>query len=213
MLPDTYFDRFETKKYRNQNPVQRHLIRRFAKTIHAMFVAAGPATRIVEIGVGEGFLSGYLSEQFPDKDFTGVDLSERDIGLLRAKFPRIHAHVGPLEDLSFLSPPYDVVMCCEVLEHVDDPQVAIEKLDSLGASRLILSVPHEPLFMLSNLARGKNVARFGNDPEHIHHWTKGGFERFLSERFDVLQLETSYPWLVALCASRKSVSGAGSSEK
>ena len=107
------------------------------------------------------------------------------------------------EDLSFLSPPYDVVMCCEVLEHVNDPPAALASLDSLGAKRLILSVPHEPFFMLSNLARGKNVTRFGNDPEHLHHWTKASFKRLLGSRFDVLALDTSYPWIVALCESRQ----------
>jgi len=203
MLPDAYFDKFDTAKYRTRNPLARHLIRRFATNLHSVFVAAGPCKRVVEIGVGEGFLSGYLSNQFPDKEFTGVDLSAEDVARLRSKFPRIDAHVGAIEDLSFLSPPYDLVMCCEVLEHVHDPALALEKLDSLGAPRLILSVPHEPFFMLSNLARGKNITRFGNDPEHIQHWTKAGFQRFVEQRLDVLHIETSYPWIIALCASRR----------
>ncbi|MBK6514624.1 MAG: class I SAM-dependent methyltransferase [Polyangiaceae bacterium] len=204
MLTDAYFDRFETPKYRSQNPLQRHLIRRFARAIHAMFVAAGPAKRVVEIGVGEGFLSGYLSEQLPDIEFTGVDADEPSLAGLRAKFPRVRAHHGFIEDLSMLSPPYDVVMCCEVLEHVQDPRRALESLASLGAKRLVLSVPHEPFFMLSNLARGKNVARLGNDPEHLHHWSKRAFKSFLEERLDVLQLETSYPWILALAAPKGS---------
>ncbi|NUP10434.1 MAG: methyltransferase domain-containing protein [Polyangiaceae bacterium] len=203
MLSNTYFDRFETPKYQNKNPVQRHLIRRFARTIHALFVAAGPTRRVVEIGVGEGFLSGYLSEQFPEKQFTGVDADTPSIDRLKRKFPRVDAHVGLIEELGFLQGPFDLVMCCEVLEHVNDPRAALASLDSLGAPRLILSVPHEPFFMLSNLARGKNVTRLGNDPEHLHHWTKRGFRTFLEEQFDVLHIETSYPWIVALCGSRR----------
>ncbi len=202
MLPDAYFERFDTPKYRNRNPLQRHLIRRFVTSIHSMFVAAGPATRIVEIGVGEGFLSGYLSEQFPEKQFTGVDLSAADIERLKAKFPGIETHVAPIEDLSCLSPPYDLVMCCEVLEHVQDPARALSSLVALGSKRLIVSVPHEPFFMLSNLARGKNFTRLGNDPEHLHHWSKQSFTKFLSRELDVMHVETSYPWILALCARR-----------
>lgn len=200
MLPDTYFDRFETKKYRNENPVQRLLIKRFITALHSMFVGAGPSERVLEIGVGEGFVSGYLSEAFPEKSFEGIDQSAGDIARLRAKFPRIKAHVALAEDLSSLSPPYDLVMCCEVLEHVDDPEKVLENLKQLGNRRFLFTVPHEPYFMLSNLARLKNVSRFGNDPEHLHHWGTRSFEKLLSRHFQVLHVETSYPWILALCA-------------
>jgi hypothetical protein len=56
--------------------------------------------------------------------------------------------------------------------------------------------------MLSNLARGKNVTRFGNDPEHVNHWGRGSFRALLDTRLDVLRLTTSYPWLLALTAPR-----------
>jgi 2-polyprenyl-3-methyl-5-hydroxy-6-metoxy-1,4-benzoquinol methylase len=202
MLPDTYFERFDTPKYRNKNPIQRLLIRRFVSALHSVFVGAGPVRRVVEVGVGEGFLSGYLSERFPDVEFTGVDLSSDDIGRLRRKFPRISAHVASIEDLGALSPPYDLVMCCEVLEHVPDPERALRSLTALGAGRLILSVPHEPFFMLSNLARGKNVARLGNDPEHIHHWSARSFRALLERELDVLHLELPYPWILTLSKPR-----------
>ena len=203
MLPRDYFDRFETPKYRNRNPVQRYLIESFVGRVHSMFVGAGPFTRVLEVGVGEGFLSGHLSEKFPEREFAGVDLSADDIARLRPKFPRIQAFVGNIYDLrNVVTPPYDLVMCCEVLEHVDDPARALASLDSVGASRFILSVPHEPYFMLSNLARGKNIARLGNDPEHIQHFGKRTFRNLLESRFDVLALEAPYPWLLALCAAR-----------
>jgi hypothetical protein len=56
--------------------------------------------------------------------------------------------------------------------------------------------------MLSNLARGKNVTRFGNDPEHVNHWGTSSFRRLLETRLDVLRLTTSYPWILALTAPR-----------
>src|SRR5690606_4320913 len=131
--------------------------------------------------------------------FSGVDLAAEDVERLRAKFPRIEAHQGSIYELGGLAPPYDLVLCCEVLEHLPDPARGLDQLAGLGARRLILTVPHEPFFMLSNLARGKNVARLGNDPEHVNHWGKGSFRRLLESRFEVLELTTSYPWLLALC--------------
>lgn len=203
MLPDAYFERFHTPKYQSKNPVQRALIRRFVRALHGLFVEAGPVKSVVEVGVGEGFLSGFLSERFVDVSFTGVDPAERDLEGLRAKFPRIDARVGTVEDLSGLSPPYDLVLCCEVLEHVADPERALDSLLSLGGSRYLLTVPHEPFFMLSNLARLKNIARLGNDPEHVNHWGKASFRRLCETRFEVLSFETSYPWILALLTPKR----------
>lgn len=202
MIPDEYFARFETKKYRNENPVQRALIRRFVRSLHDLFIEAGPVSSVLEVGVGEGFISGYLSEKFPAIQFTGVDLSEGDVERLRRKFPRIEAHVGSAYDLDGLSGSHDLIICAEVLEHLDTPERALDAMLAHRPRRLLLSVPHEPFFMLSNLARGKNVARFGNDPEHVNHWGKGSFRRLLETRLEVLRLTTSYPWILALTAPR-----------
>jgi SAM-dependent methyltransferase len=202
MLPDAYFERFTTPKYRNKNPVQRMLIRRFVRALHSVFVGAGPVKRVIEVGVGEGFLSGWLSERFPEVQFTGVDLSANDIASLKQKFPRIDAHVGRVEELGFLEKGFDLVMCCEVLEHVDDPPQALDNLLALDPKRLILSVPHEPFFKLSNLARLKNVTRLGNDPEHLHHWGARSFKQFLSTRLEVEHVELPYPWILTLSRPR-----------
>lgn len=202
MIPNAYFDRFETKKYRAKNPVQRRLIRRFVGALHDMFLEANPARSICEIGVGEGFLSGYLSEKFPEKTFTGLDLSEQDLARAGRLFPRLKLVRGSAYDLSVLEGSYDVVLCAEVLEHLREPDRALAEISRLRPRHAIFSVPHEPYFMLSNLARLKNVTRLGNDPEHVGHYGPRGFERLLSKRFEVQRIEKSFPWLLALCTPR-----------
>jgi 2-polyprenyl-3-methyl-5-hydroxy-6-metoxy-1,4-benzoquinol methylase len=202
VIPDEYFARFETKKYRNENPVQRALIRRFVTSLHDLFIEAGPVQSVLEVGVGEGFISGYLSEKFPAIKFSGVDLSAGDIGKLRRHFPRVEAHEGSAYALDALPGGYDLIICAEVLEHLDTPQRALDQMLAHRPRRLLLSVPHEPFFMLSNLARGKNVTRLGNDPEHVNHWGPGSFRSMLEARLAVLRLTTSYPWILALAAPR-----------
>jgi 2-polyprenyl-3-methyl-5-hydroxy-6-metoxy-1,4-benzoquinol methylase len=203
VIPDAYFARFETKKYRNENPVQRALIRRFVSSLHDLFIEAGPFASVLEVGCGEGFISGYLSEQFPAITFTGVDLAAEDVDRLKQKFPRIDARQGSAYDLSGLSGRHDLVICAEVLEHLDTPERALDEMLKVKPRRLLLSVPHEPFFMLSNLARLKNVARLGNDPEHVNHWSPRTFRALLSTRLDVLRMTTSYPWILALAAPVK----------
>ncbi len=202
MIPDEYFARFDTKKYRNENPVQRALIRRFVRSLHDLFIEAGPVSSVLEVGVGEGFISGYLSEKFPAIRFTGVDLSADDVARLQQKFPRIEAHAGSAYELGGLPGGYDLIICAEVLEHLDTPERALDEMLRHKPRRLLLSVPHEPFFMLSNLARLKNVARLGNDPEHVNHWSPRTVKGLLSTRLDVLRLTTSYPWILALTAPK-----------
>jgi SAM-dependent methyltransferase len=207
LIPDEYFERFETPKYRSRSAVKRALIRRFVSALHDLFIEANPAARVLEIGVGEGFLSGYLSEKFPEKRFVGVDRSEADLERLRRLFPRVEALAGDACDLGALvrypsGAGFDVVICAEVLEHLDAPDRALEEIQRLRPRRAIFSVPHEPFFMLSNLLAGKNVRRLGNDPEHVNHWGPASFRRLLEPRFDVLRLTTSYPWVLCLTAPR-----------
>ena len=202
MIPDAYFDRFETPKYRRRSPLRRALIRRFVRRLHELVIDAGPVSSVLEIGIGEGFLSGYLSEKLPTVRFVGVDSSEAALARLRRLFPQIETRVRDACNLSGLEGPFDLVLCAEVLEHLDRPARALDAIAALQPRRALLTVPHEPFFRLSNLASGANVARWGNDPEHIQQFGPRSFRRLLSGRFDVLALETSYPWLLALATPR-----------
>lgn len=198
MIPDSYFDSFETAKYSTRNPVQRLLIRRFMAKVIGMFDATAPHASVLELGCGEGFVSGQLSERQPGTSYVGVDANAGDIANLRAKFPSVEAHEGSIYDLSFLNRTFDVVVCAEVLEHLDDPDAALKQITSVQPRWVILSVPHEPWFCLSNLARGKNVTRLGNDDDHVNLWGRGGIRKLVSRHFEIDRHETSYPWQILL---------------
>lgn len=202
MIPDEYFDRFQTAKYRENSKLKRQLIKRFVERFHGLFLRANPVESVLEVGVGEGFLSGYLSERFPHVKFEGIDLDEGDIERARVLFPRLTAHHGSVYDLHRLGRSYDLVMCCEVLEHLQEPDRALAEIAGLGPKRVIFTVPHEPFFMLSNLVRGKNVSRLGNDIDHHNHWGKRSFRELLSGRFEIEEMTSSYPFLLALARPR-----------
>ena len=127
MLSDAYFARFTSQKYRNENAVQRYLIRRFVRQLHGLVIESGPIRSVWEIGVGQGFISGFLSEKFPDVAFNGLDISQSDLQQLNREFPRIKTHCGRVEDLGTISrgASCDLLICAEVLEHLSDPQQAI----------------------------------------------------------------------------------------
>lgn len=202
MIPDSYFDRFETAKYKSENPLQRLLIRRFMAKLTELFDATQPAQSVLEIGCGEGFVTGQLSERHTVDSYVGIDLDAQDIERLKAKFPVVDAHQASIYDLSFLERDFDVVVCAEVLEHLEDPDAALRQIVGRNPRWVVLSVPHEPWFCLSNFARGKNLTRFGNDPDHVNLWSRRGFRKVIDPHLAVERHETSYPWQLVLARPR-----------
>lgn len=202
MIPDSYFDSFVTTKYKARNPVQRFLIRRFMNKLVELFEATAPVESVLELGCGEGFVSGQLCTKERGGAYVGVDANTKDVENLRTKFPAVEAHEGSIYDLSFLGRTFDVVVCAEVLEHLDDPDAALAQISSVRPRWVVLSVPHEPWFCLSNLARGKNIARLGNDEDHANLWGRTGFRKLVDRHLVVERHETSYPWQLVLAKPR-----------
>jgi len=143
-------------------------------------------------------VAGQLSARHSGESYVGVDLDAKDIENLRAKFPGVEAHQGSIYDLSFLGREFDVVVCAEVMEHLEEPRAALEQIIERKPRWVILSVPHEPWFCLSNFARGKNITRLGNDPEHVNLWGRRGFRKVIESHLVVERHETSYPWQLVL---------------
>ena len=98
---------------------------------------------------------------------------------------------------------YDLVICCEVLEHLQTPQRALDEIKRISTGLILLSVPYEPYFSLMNFLTGKNLRRFGNDLDHFQKWSKKEFEAVLLKDFEIISLKSSLPWVIALCKTKK----------
>ncbi|HEX3562407.1 MAG TPA: methyltransferase domain-containing protein, partial [Solirubrobacterales bacterium] len=105
----------------------------------------------------------------------------------------------PVEELEASRHAAELIVCCEVLEHLQDPGRALEILAGLARPWLIASVPREPLWRALNLARLSYVGDLGNTPGHLNHWSKREFVRFLASRFEVVEVRNPTPWTMALC--------------
>ena len=87
-------------------------------------------------------------------------------------------------------------MALEVLEHLFEPAPVLRRLVSLTRGALVLTVPHEPWFQLANLARGRDLIRLGNHPEHVQHWNTRSFTEFVSEYADVVSVRRRFPFII-----------------
>ncbi len=190
-------------KYGTRNPVARRLMAGFLSDLDGLVERTG-AREVHEVGCGEGELSIRLARQ--GLTARGTDAFPRVIEEARSRASlagvEVEFEVAPVEGLDPARHAAELVLCCEVLEHLEDPAHGLEVLASLARPWLIASVPREPLWRALNLARLAYVRELGNTPGHLGHWSRRGFERFLGERFEVVELRSPIPWSMALCRLR-----------
>lgn len=186
------------KKHQNQNPVQKILIDNFYKNLFEM---AKPlkCEKILDVGCGEGFTLKKLQERNIGKDNEGIDYSKDAIKIGKNIYPELKLFEGNVYDLAYKDKVFDLSICTEVLEHLEDPAKAVEEIKRVTKKYIIFSVPNEPFFIMANFLRGKYLRSFGNHPEHINHWTFIGFEKFLkSHGLKIVKNKHPFAWTLIL---------------
>jgi SAM-dependent methyltransferase len=190
-------------KYSTPHPIERRLVSGFFAQLVRLVDQTG-ASEAHEVGCGEGELALRLAAR--GLRVRGSDAFAEVIGEARRRAAAADAEVAyETRSVQELDPERDaaeLVLCCEVLEHLDDPAAALETLTALAQPWLIVSVPREPLWRALNLARLKYVRDLGNTPGHLSHWSRGGFLRFLEPRLEVVEVRSPLPWTMALCRAR-----------
>jgi 2-polyprenyl-3-methyl-5-hydroxy-6-metoxy-1,4-benzoquinol methylase len=186
------------QKYESKNPILRYLIDRFYDSIGELLRAAEPR-RVLEVGCGEGFSTARLRELLPAQtSLEACDVEHRLVAAARQRNPGVAIHQESIYDTARESGGWDLVVCMEVLEHLDRPEDALKQLVRLSSRWLLVSVPREPLWRAMNMARLTYLADWGNTPGHIQHWSTGGFRRFVGRHAQPHAVHTPVPWTQVL---------------
>jgi ubiquinone/menaquinone biosynthesis C-methylase UbiE len=187
-------------KYASTNPIERRLMAGFFAALDDALPDTPPAA-VLEVGVGEGEVSGRLRTRYPEASFVGVDLPDDDLaGQWRSR--GVAGLFGDIARLPFPADRFDLVLAIEVLEHVPDPEAALAEIARVARDRVVLSVPREPIWRAANLARGKYIGALGNTPGHIQHWSTRSFARLVGARFEVVSVRTPLPWTMVAARVR-----------
>ena len=189
-------------KYATGNLIARRLVRNFTSNALELVRASG-ARDIHEVGCGEGHLTEIIAALGVDK-IRGSDMSEKMIAEARSRtagsglvFESRNIYELGSEDSA------ELIVCCEVLEHLDEPERALQVLALLNAEHFVFSVPREPIWRVLNLMRGKYLGQLGNTPGHLQHWSAASFQSLIGRYFDVAEKRSPLPWTMLLCRRRE----------
>jgi 2-polyprenyl-3-methyl-5-hydroxy-6-metoxy-1,4-benzoquinol methylase len=100
--------------------------------------------RVLEVGTGTGYLLRLLTDKIGDGSMDGCDYYEELARLSQGLAPAAKIVQGDIEGLKASEKTYDVVFCCESLEHILDTESSIPGLLGLVAPEgaLVLTVPN-----------------------------------------------------------------------
>jgi SAM-dependent methyltransferase len=187
-------------KYATRNPIERRLVAGFIEALLELVDRTG-AREAHEVGCGEGELTLRLARR--GLAARGSDVSAPVVAEASRRAEAAGLGVpfkaAAITELAPDADAAELVVCCEVLEHLDDPERGLEVLAGLADPWLIVSVPREPLWRGLNLARLAYLGDLGNTPGHLNHWSKGAFLRFLEGRLELVESRSPLPWTMALC--------------
>jgi SAM-dependent methyltransferase len=126
---------------------------------------ARPARRRLRLGSATRFFANRVGHT------AGIDIDDRLIDVARGRYPQIDFRVAPLEAIPYPDEEFDVAVCLDVLEHVDDERRSLDELFRVlrPGGTLILTTPHRGLFAFLDPINVLRRVGLIDDPEHRHY--------------------------------------------
>jgi SAM-dependent methyltransferase len=150
-------------------------------TAHQLACALGLWT-VIDVGCGSGYK---LISQFGGPEFhtIGVDLLPAVERLCRLHPEHIWCTVDQL--ITVDREPPDLLICADVLEHVDEPDRLIEVFKTLRPKWLVISTPDRTL-----MAKYPKWGRASGPPSngcHVREWSFSEFRQYIGSHFDIIR--------------------------
>ncbi len=186
-------------KYESKNFLIKRIVRNFIEKIIGYCKKINPES-LLDVGTGEGYILNEIYNKLSNlKLIIGTDIGKNVIRKAKFRFKEIDFVISSIYSLPFESDFFELVMALEVLEHLENPESALNELKRVTSKWILLSVPNEPIWRIANIMRGAYLKNFGNTPGHINHWTKRTFKKLISKFFNIEAISQPFPWIIILC--------------
>ena len=192
------------EKYDSKNPIAQKMLNGFMSSIeHLIKQIPVEIDSVTECGCGQGHVNRQLEKLLPEASIKGFDIAEKDLEIaqsmqLKSATKLYHKSIYDIDP----SEQADLIVCCEVLEHLEQPGLALKKMAALQGKYYLFSVPNEPIWRILNFLRGKYVKDWGNTPDHRNHWSTRKFKKFVAQELEIIAVKKPLPWSMVLAKSK-----------
>lgn len=142
--------------------------------------------RVLDAGCGVAYGSRILGEAGA-REVVGIDTASDVLDAVRGDAPaNVELVHGDITELPFPDGSFDVVVCFEVIEHVDDPERIVDELARVLSDDgvLAISTPNRRVFPAGN-------------PHHRHELVPAELDELLATRFSIVRLVRQHDWLAS----------------
>lgn len=156
---------------RNDNDLRAMTSRWLAAKLLTQIPPDLSLNHVVDVGGGIGTLISLLHQAHPFESVWEVDLSSVALTQAREKLPTARFILGSAEHLPFRNGTTDLVVICDLLEHVSNSDRTLTEALRIG-SFLLLKVPIEDALLVNLMHRLRGV-RYGikHPSGHLYQWT------------------------------------------
>jgi len=184
-------------KYKSNYLLDKYFVNKY-KNAFINIISKLEMKSVLEIGSGEGFILNYLLNNKNINLIIGSDIELEYVNLYSNIYFNIRGVLCIGEQLPFCDKIFDLVLLCEVLEHVNQPIKVIKEATRVSKDKILLTIPYEPFWRIMNLLRFKYISSFGNTPGHINHWSYRSIKLFLEEYMTIEVIQIVFPWIFIL---------------
>ena len=125
---------------------------------------------VIDIGTGSGFK---LIKYFDNLKTIGVDLGPILI-YLQKKYPnKIWCDLESINK----EEEYDLIICSDVIEHIPNPDIFIEKINTINFKTIVFSTPDR-----INMYGGNHMGPPVNS-SHVREWSMDEFNEYLNQHY------------------------------
>jgi SAM-dependent methyltransferase len=144
-------------------------------------LAAG--RRVLDAGCGTGYGSELLVRAGA-AEVVGIDIDAETVAVAQQAAPGARFEIADIREAPAVLGDFDLIVCFEVLEHLEDPETALDRLAQLLRPDGVLAVS----------SPNRDVYPPGN-PYHRHEFTPQELEQALAERFEHVRIVRQLDWL------------------
>ncbi len=201
------------KKYMTKNPLKHKMVERLNRKILNYILKncellsnEKDIVDILDAGCGEGFISDMIERNVENVRITGLEIETTALDIAKRMNKNVNYLQGDICRMPFEDNRFDIVICTEVMEHLKEPDTALQELARVAKKTILLTVPNEPWFCMGNLLVGKNISRLGNPEDHVNHWSRKKFVKYVEKQYlpfgGGYQSDRSFPWSIIVYKKR-----------